>query len=480
MYSIPCRILCWILIYSQLGGCKKQTIDAPPPTHLIPTQNAVEDTSFCKADAPAPVALALTGVKTQPVSHNGFYTVQISLTSDYQESFFSWNLCPENTPLPKGFNHFQNKTFSSRCQLATNQETSAHFFETDVFPEGRSFLYIASCDAQGNCPTWQVQAVGHRPGSNPDLQAAWTKYHGLVGNLQTAVDAFRTSLQGLVQGGQLTVSQQALVNKILLMPRATLMEILQTDDFQTFYAQYAALPPQSLQLSTEDKQTLSTTCNLDQVMQPDATDTNLETDTGTASAVATDVAAVAPAGGGGGLGPLDILGYIGTVVGILSAVVGVIYAGYNVRLATQTWRMNEDTWKKVEAFVKESDVYRPEEAKRFWETEITEKQLSPKLQEIQREMISPAKGEFAAVERLNPAKIKELQVEESASFAKETKGYKWRAAGGFLAFAVMGTLAILSAVHTFSLASDTPSIARLETQAKAMQQAAHQVNQVRP
>jgi hypothetical protein len=291
------------------------------------------------------------------------------------------------------------------------------------------------------------------------------------------VDAFRASLQGLVQGGQLSESQKALMNRILTMPRATLVEILQTDDFQTFYANYAATPPQNFQLSAEDQKTVTTTCDVNKLMDPSRTLTETVTEVTVANNTDTAVAA-GGSSGSRGPGPMEIVGYIGTTVGLIGAISGALYGGYNLRMTTKDWRITNEAWNKLEGFVKGNKAYTLENAKAFWEKNMpVEGKLNPQLETIRTKMLKPPASKFGMIENVSIEKINSERTSYQAEKASEIKGYKWKAAGGFLAFAVMGALSIVSAVSTFSLASSASGLRILEGQAKALQQAATQAHQ---
>jgi len=332
-YPYQVRWIALLLIYAQLVSCKQPTPLALTPPSLA--QSSLPQ-NFCAAPI-QDLALAPTDIQVQTVSYKtGANTLQFTLTGDYNESFYSWNICPDDTRLTT-FNQLTDKTFSSRCLFAQNQTTMLHFFETNLVPIGAWTVFFAGCDSTSTCTSFTKKQVTHDPGTGALTPTQLTQQMSTQTYYQNIADEILINFKSL-QAKAPSAQLSALYANLTVLSAPELAEILQTPEFQTQFPQFASLDPSQLGLSGGGNEQVGGSCDLQAVVNAlqNSVDTNsqveamaaLEAVTVTQSVTVTasnTEAAIAPSGGGGGSSTGAWVGKGFAIAGSLLAVFGSIY-----------------------------------------------------------------------------------------------------------------------------------------------------------
>lgn len=459
MYSIPCRILCWILIFSQLFACKKKIIDLTTPTPPA--------TEFCKQEA-TPLELTPPDPDiTSAPKGDGTNTIIFTLDSNYDESFFSWNICPDGIT-GDSFDHSNGKPFREDCLLSTNRTTASHILETNLLTVPHGYFYFAACNTKGMCTKIKKFEVGHKPGLNiptpGDIQKQQDSYSYYI-QLATSLHAVLVSGSGKSGSHQMQGLYDILKN--LSIPE--LAEFIQTKEFNDQIKQFATIDQSKLFLADETKETAAASCDFGKVLSAiENTGNQTESETQTNTAVVADTSsttttATTQSSGSGGADPKI---WIAKGFAIAGALITTLYAGYNYGLAKKKYKFNTDQIKWVEKTYMTNVFSEPTitQAQDQWGekskivTSGKVKWLSPKLS-VLRETILDSKNYYG-----NNLEEKHLLKEESIKGLRESaadlheptiKNWGKATIAGFL---VLITAVVLSSVLNLSEGNHSASL----------------------
>ncbi len=148
---------------------------------------------------------------------------------------------------------------------------------------------------------------------------------------------------------------------------------------------------------------------------------------------------------------IDIFNYIGTTVGGISAVTGIIYGMTSWKFSTQNWKLNQQVWDNLERFAAEKPSYQSgdRDVIDFWHHMSLEDKLTPQLEIIREKMTMPTSPEFLESNKLSEDWIKAVRILDYTESAERLKDDRWKALVGFLTFATIGILTMIS-MGTFS------------------------------
>ena len=393
MYSIPCRILCWILIFSQLFACKKISDPTPPPpTHLNPI--AVPAADFCKDTSPS-LDLATTAPKVQwNPKGDGTNTITFMFDSEYDESFFTWNICPDGLKIEE-FKHFSSQSFDKSCQFTQNQTAVSHTFETNLLTAPYGIFYFMACNEEGICKNQVKVEVANLPGSNIPTQVdIQNKQNNYNHNIKLAVE-IHGELEKIYKNAA-PPQTKAMYGALLKLSTPELADMIQTQDFQDQLAQFVKVDPK-FKLADDVKAAANQSCDFGKVLfalengtdSTDSTDSNTEVETTVAVDTDSSTNTATSSGGGSNTGA-----WIGKGFAIAGALIGVLYSGYNFGLEKQKYKFNKDQLKWAEkTYLNDKTVPTIEDAQKRWgekSTIVTPRKvawLSPNLAELRLETL---------------------------------------------------------------------------------------------